>query len=105
VIELGMNRNDCLRWMKARGIDQPPRSSCIGCPFHNDAEWRAIKADPVAWADAVEVDAAIRNQPGFVGQQFMHRKMVPLDQVDFSTDENRGQLNMFQNECEGMCGV
>jgi hypothetical protein len=25
--------------------------------------------------------------------------------VDFSTDEDHGQQVMFQNECEGMCGV
>jgi len=35
----------------------------------------------------------------------MHRSLVPLDQVDLSTAEDRGQLNLFLNECEGMCGV
>ncbi len=105
LIERRMSRNDCLRWMEKHGYAQPPRSSCIGCPFHNDDEWRAIKADPIAWADAVEVDAAIRNQPKFNLQQFAHRSLVPLPEVDFSTDEDRGQLNMFNNECEGMCGV
>ena len=105
LIELGMSRNDCLRWMERSGYPKPPRSSCIGCPFHNDNEWRAIKADPVAWADAVEVDHAIRNQPGFRGEQYAHRLLIPLTDVDFSTDEERGQINMFENECEGMCGV
>lgn len=105
LIELTITRNDCLRWMDRHGYSRPPRSSCIGCPFHSDAEWRAIKADPVAWADAVEIDAAIRNQPGFRGQQFAHRSLVPLSEVDFSIDEERGQLNMFNNECEGMCGL
>lgn len=105
LIELLMTRNDCLRWMEHHGYPAPPRSSCIGCPFHSDAEWRAIKAAPQAWADAVEVDRAIRNQPGFKGEQFAHRSLTPLDHVDFSTDEDRGQLNMFENECEGMCGV
>jgi hypothetical protein len=69
------------------------------------SEWRAIKADPLAWGDALEVDAAIRHQPGLRGEQFAHYSCVPLNQVDFSTDEDRGQLNMFNNECEGMCGV
>lgn len=39
------------------------------------------------------------------GEQFMHAKRIPLGQVDFSTLEERGQLNLFINECEGMCGV
>jgi hypothetical protein len=105
LVELGMSRNDCLRWMERKGYSLPPKSSCIGCPFHSDHEWRAIKADPEAWADAVEVDAAIRSQPGIKGQQFMHRSCVPLAEVDLSTAADHGQIDMFNNECEGMCGV
>lgn len=105
LIEKSMSRADCLGWMKRNGYREPPRSSCIGCPFHNDNEWRSVKADPTDWASAVEVDKAIRHQPKFKGEQYAHRSCIPLDQVDFSTDEDRGQLNMFNNECEGMCGV
>lgn len=105
LIEKSMSRSDCLAWMERKGYPLPPKSSCIGCPFHSDHEWRLIKADPVSWADAIEVDKAIRQQPGMRGQQFMHRSCVPLDQVDLSTAEDHGQIDMFNNECEGMCGV
>lgn len=105
LIERRLNRNDCLRWMERNGYLEPPRSSCIGCPFHSAAEWRAVRDDPEAWADAVAVDAAIRQQPGMRGEQFMHRSLQPLSEVDLSTAEDRGQLNLFLNECEGYCGV
>jgi hypothetical protein len=105
LIEKGMSRSDCLAWIERKGYPLPPKSSCIGCPFHNDHEWRSIKADPEAWADALEVDAAIRQQPGMRGQQFMHRSCKPLSEVDLSTAEDHGQVDMFNNECEGMCGV
>lgn len=103
LIELRMNRNDCRRWLERNGYPQPPKSSCIGCPFHSDAEWRSLSKSEMQ--DAIEVDQAIRGQPGMRGQQFMHRSLKPLSEVDFSTAEDRGQLNMFLNECEGMCGV
>lgn len=104
LIDAGMTRQACLRWMEERQYPKPPKSSCIGCPFHSDAQWRALT--PEEFADAVEVDRAIRNPGrGIRGQQFMHRSLKPLDQVDFSTAEERGQLNLFLNECEGMCGV
>lgn len=103
LIEKQITRQACLRWMEERQYPKPPKSSCIGCPFHSDAQWRALS--PEEFADAVEVDRAIRNQPGFRGQQFMHKSLKPLDQVDFSTLEERGQMNLFLNECEGMCGV
>jgi hypothetical protein len=105
LIEKGMSRNDCLRWMEKKGYPMPPKSSCIGCPYHNDNEWRMIKADAVLWADALEVDAAIRRQPGMRGEQFMHRSCKPLAEVDFSTAADHGQVDMFNNECEGMCGL
>jgi hypothetical protein len=103
LLDKQMTRQDCLKWMAERQYPRPPKSSCIGCPFHSDAQWRALT--PEEFADAVEVDKAIRNQPKIRGQQFMHAKRIPLDQVDFSTAEDRGQLNLFINECEGMCGV
>jgi hypothetical protein len=33
------------------------------------------------------------------------REMRNACAINFSTEEERGQLNMFNNECEGMCGV
>lgn len=104
LIDAAMSRRDCLSWIEARGYPRPPKSSCIGCPFHSDAEWRALTPDE--FAEAIDVDRAIRRPiRGIRAQQFMHRKCVPLDQVDLSTAEDRGQLNLFNNECEGMCGV
>jgi len=107
LIEKEMSRSDCLLWMERRQYKKPPKSFCIGCPFHSDEMWRHIKdTDLVAWADAVEIDEKIRSGfRGVRGELYLHRSMVPLDQVDLSTAEDRGQLNLFNNECEGMCGV
>jgi len=107
LIEANVSRQDCLRWMDRNGYPMPPKSSCIGCPFHNDSMWRDMRdTDPESWADAVEVDKIIRNKKSHLkGQRFSHRSLVPLDEVDLSTEEDRGQLNFFVNECEGMCGV
>lgn len=105
LIELRMSRWDCLQWLKRRGYAQPPKSACIGCPFHSDAQWRAIREQPDEWADALEVDAAIRQQPKFRGTQYMHHSLKPLSEVDLSTAEDHGQLNLFNNECEGLCGI
>ena len=108
LIELGMSRRDCLRWTQERQWN-PPKSSCIGCPFHSDAMWRDLRDNaPDEWADAVEVDRAIRDggtMRGIKAQQFMHRSLKPLDQVDLSTWAEKGQADLFGEECEGMCGV
>ena len=36
---------------------------------------------------------------------FAHRSLVPLEEVDLSTDFDRGQMSLFGEEGEGMCGV
>ena len=107
LIELGMTRRDCLRWLEKHGYPMPPKSACIGCPYHGDAHWRQMRAeDPDAWADAVAIDRLIRT--GFrnlSGEVYLHRSCVPLDEADLDTLEDRGQLDLFADECEGMCGV
>lgn len=41
------------------------------------------------------------------GVPFLHAARQPLGTIDFDalTLQKRAQLNLFQNECEGMCGV
>jgi hypothetical protein len=111
LIELGMSRHSCLQWW---GEHYPSKrlakSACIACPFHNDSMWRDMKMnDPASFARAVAFDRAIRAHGsrlrGMNEQQYVHRSCRPLDEVDFRSAEDMGQLNMFNNECEGMCGV
>ena len=37
--------------------------------------------------------------------EYMHASRQPLDEVDLSTAIERGQGDLFINECEGMCGT
>jgi hypothetical protein len=107
LIEQRMDRNDCIQWLQRHGYPIPAKSACIGCPYHSNAEWREIKKHSDEWAQAVAVDTAIR-QPlsrPMRARQYLHPDRVPLDKVDLSTPEDHGQLNLFNNECEGMCGV
>jgi hypothetical protein len=107
LIEQRMTRRDCLRWLEKHGYPTPPKSACIGCPYHSDAVWRQIRDDdPQAWADAVAMDRQIRT--GFRnlrGEVFLHRSCVPLDEADLKARQDKGQLDLFTDECDGMCGV
>lgn len=106
LVEMRMTRQGCLQWMESHGYPEPPRSACIGCPFHHDNEWRDMRDNrPEEWQDAVEFDRAIRKCGGMRGDVFLHAQRVPLDEVDLSTDADRGQLTLWQDECQGICGV
>lgn len=105
LIDLGISRVDCFKLLAEAGWPKPDRSACVGCPFRSSHEWRRIKANPSTWSDATEFDRAIRHKPGMRSQQFLHASRQPLQDVDLSTLEDHGQINLFNNECTGHCGV
>lgn len=102
LIEMRMSRSDCLEYLRSRGWDVP-KSSCVGCPFHDDTYWERMKADsPDEFADAVEFDRAIRNMPRLKDKTYIHRSATPLEYAVFDSSM---QTDLFGNECDGMCGV
>ena len=111
LVNMKMTRRDCLAWNEKNGYALPPRSACLGCPYHSNNEWRNIKDnDPLGWADVIDFDERIRSDEAisqrlFEGRAYLHPKRIPLVEVDLRTEEDRGQLNMFEMECEGMCGL
>lgn len=100
-----MNRSNCIAYVERAGLGTPAKSSCIGCPFHDNRTWLEMKRnDPASWAEAVWMDKKIRKMPKLDGEVYLHRSCVPLDEVELGED----QLDMFDdftNECEGFCGV
>jgi hypothetical protein len=115
LIDAEMTRKDCLRWMRDNGYPEPPRSACVYCPFHSDAEWRRLKQkEPHEFEKAVKFEKDLQNAASTLvasngkpyGKPFLTRRCVPLDTIDFSENHpGYQQLDMFGNECEGLCGV
>jgi len=102
LIEKNMNRIDCRGWLARHGWEAP-KSACIGCPFRSNLARRSL-TDAERF-DAILIDSAIRHQSGVKGEQFMHSSCKPLSEVDLRSDAEIGQADLFNNECEGMCGV
>ncbi|HEV2327371.1 MAG TPA: hypothetical protein VGY56_01130, partial [Verrucomicrobiae bacterium] len=110
LVEQNILRRQCLDWMAGKGYPKPPRSACVFCPYHHDNEWRRLKTEePRAFAQAVDferrIHAALAVDETWHGTIYLHKSMKPLEQVDFRSEEEMGQTDMFGNECEGMCGL
>lgn len=43
LLDLGMSRKDCERFLEARGWGDTVKSACIGCPFHGNRQWRELR--------------------------------------------------------------
>jgi hypothetical protein len=98
--------------MSKNNYPEPPRSACYYCPFHSDDEWRRLRNDdPSFFKQAVSFDKQIREKfkkydKSMKMEVYLHNSCKPLDQVDFDTDEDKGQQVWdFKAECEGMCGL
>ncbi|OBK09038.1 hypothetical protein [Mycolicibacterium conceptionense] len=86
--DLNMSREDCERFNIAHGWTEVVKSACIGCPWHKNAAWREIKANPERWQQAVALDRAVRRTPMLDSDCFIHPDRIPLDQVDLSTGDD-----------------
>lgn len=110
LIDAGVSRRKCGEWMKSNGYPEPPRSACVFCPFHGDISWRQLKDnEPQEFQRAVEFEkkmhAAQASQDTLRGVPFLHSSCSPLGEVDFYDVKDKQQLEMFGNDCEGLCGV
>lgn len=107
LIELGMSRADCRSFNESRGFHDVPKSACIVCPYTDRDRWRDMQVRrPEEFETAVQFERDIRNSPRFRADDvYLTRHAKPLDQIDFRNEEEAGQLNMFDAECEGVCGV
>ncbi len=105
LVERRVTRNDCARWLERHNLPIPPKSACVFCPFHDARAWHDLKASGNGdWQKAVEVDEQIRKVlPPY--DLFVHPSRQPLAEVDLSNAEERGQLNLWNDECTGICGV
>lgn len=107
LVDRGMTRRDCLKWMRDHGYPEPPKSACMGCPYMDNARRRDMRDNrPDEWADVIEVDRALRtgDARGMRAVEYMHPQRVPLDAADLN-DADPLQMDLFGNECDGICGV
>ncbi len=106
LVERRLTRGHCLEWMARNGYPTPPRSACVYCPFHSDTEWKRLKdEEPTEFAEAVAFEKRYQTayaQTTMTGIPYLHGSRKPLETVDFSDSP---QVDLFGNECEGMCGV
>jgi hypothetical protein len=108
LVEKRITRHDCELWLLAHQYPMPPKSACYFCPYISNHRWIDVKRkDPATFQRAVAFDASLRTGklPGVTGDAYVHRSFIPLSKVDLRSSAERGQMDLFGNECEGMCGV
>jgi hypothetical protein len=107
-----MSRWDCEDWLWKEYRIRAPKSACKQCPYQEPERLlRLQQTDAADFSELCEFDANLRTPEQikrFRGELYVHSSCVPLVQIDLKSvvaaREDRN-LNLFTNECEGMCGV
>ena len=111
LIEVGMSRRDCLDWWEAR-YDRPlERSACVACPFQSRHRWVETKRRwPELFAEAVEIDARLRDGLAFTKEPYLHTLRMPLaeavalDEAELGTDGQRRVRQRVRGTLWGVSG-
>ena len=111
LIELGFSRAQLLNWFTENYPGRYlPRSSCIGCPYRADGEWKWLKSNDLeSFKEAVFVDRALREVPVVrdaitrQGAAYLHKSRMALSDVDFRSATDYDSVMI--EECEGLCGI
>jgi len=106
LIDLDMTREDCKNWMAESNYPEPPRSACIYCPYHSNKEWANLKTSedwPLIVQFEKDIQEANTRDEVITSVPYLHSSCIPIDLVKF--EEEKGQMNLWGNECEGMCGI
>ena len=113
LVDIRMTRQDCLEWFNIEYPDRYlPRSACVICPYRSDEHWLELKeSEPASYNEAVEFDRWLRHSTKNPVRQllndrpYLHAARRPLDSVITERAADPDNINPFNEECEGHCGV
>ena len=105
LVETRTKRSDCVTWLEDHGLEVPPKSSCVFCPYRNRDSWKELKRNGGSdWDHALEVDDAIRDKRfEAVGLKLhIHPYRKPLPEA-ISIPEDIGARQMLLGEDDPTC--
>ena len=99
----GILRRQCTAEYKIRVIHDRVKSSCIFCPYSSNTSWKRMKKNKGIWSKIIKIDESLRksNKKGLNQEVYLHHSCKPIDEAYLQED----QEDLFENECEGYCGL
>lgn len=108
LIENKISRQNCLDWFDKNNLELPHRSACTFCPYHNKTYWTELKKNnPKEFSEVVKYEKKakkiFKTLTAFNGNYDI--SIHSSNNLENFTDKKEDQLDLFNTECEGMCGV
>lgn len=81
LLELGLNRHDCMRIIAGAGLPVPPKSSCYFCPMHRMETWKDMARDePDLFERSCALEDLLNERRDKLGKDhvYLTRRAIPL---------------------------
>lgn len=93
LLDLKMNRTDCMILVEKTFNAEPPRSSCYFCPNHTQVEWQEVMQSKDK-QKLIEFDNGLRAK-----NRFLTADCKPITECDFDPKNE----SIFSRLCAGQC--
>lgn len=93
LIDLRMDRQDCINVIQKAGLPVPPKSACFFCPFHSTKSWQHMRNnEPELFQKTIELERIVNERCTMLGKEkvWFSSKLKPLEKV--TTDLEQGSL-------------
>ncbi|MGW5266929.1 phosphoadenosine phosphosulfate reductase [Microbispora sp. NPDC004025] len=84
LLDLGLNREDCMQIIAAAGLPVPPKSACFFCPLKTVDAWREQRRlEPQLFAKSVRLEAVLNEKRAMLGRDaaYLTRYGTPLSKA------------------------
>lgn len=108
LLDLRINRANCVGIVERAGLPVPPKSACWFCPFQSNRRWHELRTQrPELFQAACDLETRFNEKRQAIGRDvvFLHRSLIPL--IDAIQDTESTQLDLFESDiCDsGYCFV
>ena len=109
LIEMRWSRQTCIQYLEDNDYPIPCRSSCVGCPYHNDDELRQLNAAERADIEDFErrvnvIGVKMKNKENLaINRIRLHRSLQPIDTQPYLKNNEQGELDLKDQSCGGGC--
>ena len=105
LLELHMSRDDCIHYLKEKGIDAK-KSGCFLCPFQHAQQWSRLKREhPDLFAIALAMEKKAKAQRGFKGGLWGSSRSIEAFNHDKTLEDFGFDIQVESETCavEGSC--
>lgn len=108
LLDLRINRANCVGIIERVGLPVPPKSACWFCPFQSNKRWHELRTSrPELFQAACDLETRLNEKRDALGRDvvYLNRALIPL--VDAIPDTGTTQLDLFETDiCDsGYCFV